>query len=390
MSVSHQASAEHDGALTLERALANARADTGLDDFGPNDFIEPLRTYLGIVAQAPLSVAGREAQTQLIHRCLVNRLRFASDLKRHPEILEEDVSDPIVVLGFPRSGTTVLQRMISADPQMQNLQLWRVLNPAPFPGEAASGPVERIAQAQALEQQIRTYNPALFAAHPMIADEAEEDWFLHHLTFQHVGNVFWGVPSQAYLDYLGSLPRLPSYRYVADLLRYLQWQDGGRRDRRWVLKTPVHIGCLEELLTVHPRATLIYPRRDFQTVVASFCHALESSIGGTLEITPTQIGALAMTFWQAEMQRFADSRARLGDRLDIQEVHYQDLLSDPIRHVRVLYERAGVRLGDDGERAIRTWLADNPAGKHGKNVYDLARYGLSSAEVAAAFGRFDS
>src|SRR3546814_13290480 len=112
--------------------------------------------------------------------------------------------------------------MISADPAMQNLALWRVLNPSPFPGESAGQPVERLAIAQAAEDAIRTHNPALFTAHPMIVREAEEDWFLHHLTFQHVGNVFWSLLSPEYLEYLRSLPREPTYRYVADLLRYLQ------------------------------------------------------------------------------------------------------------------------------------------------------------------------
>jgi hypothetical protein len=38
-----------------------------------------------------------------IVRDLVNRLRFQKDLKKHPEILDEDVSDPFVIMGLPRS-----------------------------------------------------------------------------------------------------------------------------------------------------------------------------------------------------------------------------------------------------------------------------------------------
>ena len=373
----------------LTRALTAASNETGLHDFGPDDFREPLRVYLDLERQAPLSAEGRQQQMHLVQRCLVNRLRIARDIAAHPEILREDVSDPIVVLGFPRSGTTVLQRMLSADPSMQNLALWRVLNPAPLPGEVPGEPVERRAIAKATEEAIRTYNPALFTAHPMIADEAEEDWFLHHLAFQHVGNVFWSLLSREYLTYLRTLPRLPTYRYVADLLRYLQWQDGGKRGRRWVLKTPVHIGCVDELLAVHPRATLIYPRREFTTVVASFCHALESSVGATLPITPQQIGELAMDFWPAEMRRFYETRRRLGSALNLMEVHYQDLLSDPIRHIRALYERAGTSLTAAGAQAIQSWLAHNPAGKHGRNVYELHRYGLSEHAVKSAFAEFD-
>jgi hypothetical protein len=376
-------------AAYLERVLQEAERATGLSDFGPHDFLEPLRVYLDLQQDAPLSAEGRLQQEQLVQRCLANRLRFARDLAQHPAILEEDVSDPIVVLGFPRSGTTVLQRMLSADPAMQNLALWRVLNPAPLPGERPGAPTERVAIAQATEDAIRTHNPALFTAHPMIANEAEEDWFLHHLAFQHVGNVFWCLLSQEYLRYLRSLPRLPGYRYVADLLRYLQWQDGGKRGRRWVLKTPVHIGCLDEILAVHPNATFVYPQREFTTVVASFCHALESSVGTSMAITPRAIGTLTLDFWTAEMERFAQARRRLGDRLNLTQIHYQDLLGDPLRHVRALYARAGTRLDATGEHAIRRWLADNPAGKHGRNVYTLERYGLDAADVTAAFSRYD-
>src|SRR5690606_6163617 len=92
--------------------------------------------------------AGFTQLDTMAHRLLVNRLRFAEDLAHHPEILDEDVSDPIVVIGFPRSGTTVLQRMMSADPAMQSLKLWRLLNPAPFPGEAPGEPGGRLAFAE--------------------------------------------------------------------------------------------------------------------------------------------------------------------------------------------------------------------------------------------------
>lgn len=373
----------------LRHALEAAQREAGAEDFGPEDFREPLRVYLELEDRAPLTDGGRLQQRDLVQRCLVNRLRFTHDLTAHPEILREDVSDPIVVLGFPRSGTTVLQRMLSADPAMQKLALWQALNPAPLPDEVPGMPTGRLAIAHATEQAIRTHNPALFTAHPMIATEAEEDWFLHHLAFQHVGNVFWSLISQEYLAYLRSLPRLPTYRYVANLLRYLQWQEGGKRGRRWVLKSPVHIGCLDALLDVHPRATFVYPRRDFPTVVASFCHALESSVGSTLRITPAQIGELAMAFWIPEMARFHESRRRLGDSLRLSEIHYQDLLQDPIRHARAIYELAGTRLTPEGEEAMCRWLADNPAGKHGKNMYDLERYGLTKDRVERAFAEFE-
>ena len=372
------------------RALAEARAASGIDRMEPADFVAALDAFYHFARQNTPSEAGFAQLDAMVQRLLVNRLRFAEDLARHPEILREDVSDPIVVIGFPRSGTTVLQRMMSADPAMQSLKFWRLLNPAPFPGEVASDPGGRLVFAEGVADAIRTGNPALHAAHPAVADDADEDWNLHHLTFQHVGHIYTGVPDPDYLAYLRTLPRLPTYRYVADLLRYLQWQDGGRRGRKWILKSPVHVGHLEEVLTFHPGATFVYPRRDFRTVVASFCNALEAAQQPHLTRSPAAIGRIALEYWVPEMHRFQQARARLGNRLKMIEVDYRDMLADPIRHIRTFYQQAGLALSDAGEAAIRAWIADNPAGKHGINQYSLERYELTEAMVDDAFGFLDS
>lgn len=370
--------------------LASAQNKAGLEDFGEYAFLEPFRQYVRYLNESPFTPEGREQQLGLVERWLVNRLRLAADLAAHPEILEEDVSDPIVILGFPRTGTTVLQRMISADPCKQALEFWRVLNPAPFPGEAHESPTARIAFAQAVEDETRRHNPLLFAAHPSLAREADEDWFIHQMTFQHVGNVFAGIVTPEYLAYLNSLPRLPGYRYVADVLRCLQWQDGGRCGRRWVLKSPIHMGCIEEMLAVHPGAVFVYPTRDLKTVMASYCHALQSSIGTSLAISPETIGSLSMAFWKAEMRRFHDARQRLGARLNLIEIPYKELMADPVEKICEIYRRAGDELAPDSERAIRSWIADNPAGKHGKNEYSLDTFGLTESMVEAAFSEFET
>lgn len=368
------------------RALAAARVESGIDREEPEDFRAALDAFYHFARRNTPTPEGFAQLDAMVQRLLINRLRFAEDVARHPEILAENVADPIVVLGFPRSGTTVLQRMMSADPAMQSLKFWRLLNPAPFPGEAAHLPGGRLAFAEAVADAIRIHNPALHAAHPAVADDADEDWNLHHLSFQHVGHIYTGVPDGDYLDYLRSLPRRPSYAYVADLLRYLQWQDGGRRGRKWILKSPVHVGHLEEMLAFHPGATFVYPRRDFKTVVASFCNALEAAGQPYMTRSPAAIGRIALEYWVPEMHRFSQARARLGARLKMIEVDYRDLLADPIPHIRAFYLQAGTRLSDEGEAAIRAWIADNPAGKHGINQYSLERYELTEAMVDDAFG----
>lgn len=367
--------------------LEAASTECGLDDFGPPDFLPSLEAWLREAASPQVTDVGRAVFAQTAQRCLVNRARFARDLAAHPEILDEDISDPIIVLGFPRSGTTVLQRMLSADPSKQSMLLWRVLNPAPFPGEDPAG---RIAFAEAVEQAMRTHQPAMFAAHPIFARDAEEDWYLHHFGFGHVANICLGLFTPSYLAYLRGLPRQSSYDYAGDLMRYLQWQDGGKRGRPWILKSPAHIGYLEEMLKVHPKATFVYPRRDFRTVMASFCYTLEMYAEHTINLDPRAIGALSMDLWAGEMKRFHDARRRLGPRLKLMEIPYLELVRDPLPQIGAIHELAGLKLSSAGEGAIRRWIADNPQNKHGQNVYSLDRYGLTPEQVDEAFGEFET
>ena len=373
-----------------QKAQQKASTEAGLNDFGPYPFITPLNELFRDIEDTNITEAGREILRQNVHRFLVNRLRFTDDLKHHPEISQEQVDDPIVVLGFPRSGTTVLQRLMSADPAMQRLEFWRVYNPAPFPNEPPGNPAGRIAVVQALEDAIRAHNPALFSVHQFKAREAEEDWLLHQMSFQHPCNFVMGLASQNYVDYTRTLPREPSYEFVADLLRYLQWQDGGRRGRRWILKAPGHIGCIDALLAAHPNATFVYPRRDFRTVVSSFCYSFETFNGDALRVPPETLGEIAMNFWGHEMGRFYESRQRLGTRLRMKEIDYRELMRDPITLIREVYELAGTKLSATGEAAMRSWLAENPAGKHGTNQYGLERYGLTEAAVEEVFGKYET
>jgi hypothetical protein len=283
----------------------------------------------------------------------------------------------------------VLQRMMSADSSKQSLKMWRVFNPAPFPGEDPKNPVERIAYAKGVEDAMRTLNPAGYAAHPLVAEDADEDYFLHLMSFRHIGQLWFGLMSEAYLAYLQRLDRQPTYDFVGNMLRYLQWQDGGRRGRRWILKSPAHVGNIEQLLKVHPKATFVYPRRDFLTVMASFCHTADSNLNGAILLSPEEIGTISLNAWRTEMQRFQATRDRLGDRLTITEMNYRDMLSDPIGSIRHILGVAGSPLTEQGEAEIRQWVADNPAGKHGVNTYTLDHYGLTERQVQDAFGEFE-
>lgn len=198
--------------------MAAASAMTGLDDWG--DDLECI-VSLGILLAdmrntADLNDLGTASQAQDILRLLVNRLGFTRDLREHPEILDEELVPPIVILGLPRTGTSKLQRTIASDPGMQRLEVRRLLNPAPMPGD----PQTRISLGEQFEAMLRQA-PEFMARHPMEAHEPDEDLWLMELTFDapvashrlHLPNHRkWIADRQA-----------SAYAYMRTLLQYLQW-----------------------------------------------------------------------------------------------------------------------------------------------------------------------
>jgi len=208
--------------FNLDSVLDSARTEAGLDDFGDEGFVEALAKMLETVAaEVRFKPAGLLNFKAMNQRLLVNRLRYQRDVTRHPEILEEDVSDPIMILGMPRTGTTKLQRMMSADPNAIPLLLWMAQNPAPFPGELPGAPEGRIAFARAIQEAQAEQNPDFLASHERTAEDADEDSDLLLGAFDYV-MLYIIDPAPSFLAWVQERSRLPAYRYQMQLRQHLQ------------------------------------------------------------------------------------------------------------------------------------------------------------------------
>jgi hypothetical protein len=371
-----------------QQLLAAARAQTGLEDFGPEPFVEPLERLLKAAAEeANLNEIGVMALQGDVERFLSNRLRFQQDLKGHPEILGEDVSDPIIVTGLPRTGTSKLQRMLSADPGVQQLLVWRLLFPAPLPGGTAGGADPRIAVAEQFAGMLANF-PDFQAAHPTLFDEVDEDLLLFEMTFQSVVSTFrFRMPS--YLEWVLNRPVDDTYRYVKSLLQYLQWQDGGRRGRPWVLKTPVHIGYLDAVAAVYPRATVVHCHRDPVQVIPSFARAVEASrLIGSSAVDAPELGREQLSLWSEMADRNLLLRDKLASTLRIIDVAYDEIRIDPLATVRRIHAAHGLSLTEEGRAAMEDWAAQNPQHRHGHHRYSLEQFDLDPDRIRQAFAAY--
>jgi hypothetical protein len=374
--------------LDPEVLLAAAQAEAGLTDFVDQGFREPMARLLEAAGtEAGLNVLGVTAWKATIQSALVNRLRLYRDLETHPEIAEEDVSAPIVLVGLPRTGTTKLHRMLSAVPNVQQLLLWRLLNPAPFPGWRAAEPDPRIDVAKAYETMLWDGVPDLMAGHPMGAEQPDEETLLMETSFEFfIHAIRLHVPT--YLSWVRQRSLLPTYNYLRLQLQYLQWQDGGRRGRPWIMKSPLHSGNIDTLMATFPGAIVVQCHRDPAVVIPSMARLTESYRKTQCDLVDlTQIGATQLAIWSEELSKNLAKRDQLEGQIPIFDVQYSEIVDEPLTVIDEIFRRAGWSLTPDVERKM-TSAAELPHRGSGRHEYSLERYGLSAEEIRTHFGSY--
>lgn len=369
--------------LEREALMAAASAASGLDDWGDDTgFIDSLDILLADMRTvAELNDIGVASQVQDILRLLVNRLGFTRDLREHPEILDEELVPPIVILGMPRTGTSKLQRTIAADPGMQRLEVWRLLNPAPMPGD----PQTRIALGEQFEAMLRQV-PEFMARHPMEAHEPDEDLWLMELTFD--------APVASHRLHLPNHRKWiadrqdSAYAYMRTALQYLQWQDGGARGRPWVLKSPMHIGQVAALHGLFPDATFVQCHRDVYTVLGSYCSLIEVARGMNTDVVDlASLGPEFAQFWGGYTARNLAARSSIPD-LDIYDVDFVQIRDDIDGVVAEIYRRAGRPVTDESRTAFEAYNARRPAGHFGAHDYQPSRWGVTPELVDECFAAY--
>jgi hypothetical protein len=375
----------------LAAVLADAQRKESLTDWGPGDFEQPLQVLLDDYATADLNAIGVLILRAGIVHSLRMRLRAQEWIRRNPEIPQERVVAPVVVVGMMRSGTTLLQRLLAADPRFHCAYGWEVVEAAPKLDYPFTGVDPRIAVSEAREDKSRELAPDLFVIHPMYAREAEEEIvFLADAFLSHVPESGAHLPH--YRSWLDAQDFTPAYAYLHRMLQFLQWQKrqaGSQSDTvatRWVLKSPAHLGYLGELRAQFDDLHIVHMHRDPRATIAS-----GASLNATLHamhadtVDADRVGAqwLQRMGWtndraMAVRDTWTDDAARVTD------IAFEDAVSDPIAQVARVYDAIGLPLTVGAEEAMRRWLTERPR-EAARPPYGLADYGLRPEQVDERF-----
>ena len=364
--------------------IDEAKAQTGLTDFGDPwmlNHIQPLIDALNKTAKlGPEGIYGAE---MMITNALSNRLRLIDLLKEHPEILDEDVEVAAVLSGLPRTGSTMLHRMLASAPELTAMRWYETQNYLPLPGEMPGDPSPRIAAAEGILAYMMEKIPELMSIHPMSITQPDEEVIVLGQLFSSsmIESTYFVPDFAAFLD---DQDPMPAYQDLITILKCLQWQDKSRGGKTWVLKTPGHLNSMATALKAFPNAKFITTHRDPVATVPSYCSMMHSLYKmGSSEITNEQIG----TYWAPRLKRWLDQymSARAGQDTRFMDIHYKRLLENPVAVGAAVLEFADIPMSQEIEAGMEGWIEANAREHRAPHKYSLEDFGLCKSGIESLF-----
>jgi hypothetical protein len=362
--------------LNADALMTQAAAATGLDDFGPMDFVERLETILhSLNTEAPLSPMGRIGAASQMGQLLQNRLLIAALLARHPEIHDIEIAAPIVIAGLPRTGTTHLHNLISADPALRSLPYWESQQPVPLPTETslANTPEDpRLARTEGGLQVMNMIMPDFNRMHEMTTWHVHEEIQILAIDFSTM--MFETMaPMPTWRDYYKSHDQTPHYEYLKTVLKACQFLRGGTR---WILKSPQHLEQFGPLARTFPDATFLVTHRDPVSVMVSMGTMV--SYSARISLSPVDPVAIS-NYWADRLDDMLNAAMRDRELLaasQSMDIRFDQFMADDLGTIRDIYALAGQPMDAAAEAALANYGATHERERFGKVIYDVDQIGI--------------
>jgi hypothetical protein len=373
--------------LDADALHARAIADTGLDDFGPDDYRERLDVYLTALHEIDdMHGPGIVNFFSQMSQWLKNRLLLTDLLKRHPEIHEIELLPPVVIAGLPRTGTTHLHNLLAAAPTFRTLPYWESFEPFPTPAGVGLEPDPRAARMDVAVQVMNIVMPHFALMHEMTTEHVHEE-------IQLLANDF----STMFMETLAHVPRwtdyylahdqTSTYEYLATQLKALQFLRGGRR---WLLKSPQHLEQLPVLNKVFPGVAVVCTHRDPVPVAVSMIAMITYSARMHRSAVPVQqIAAAWIDRLELMLAALVCDRDVIAQERSI-DVTFDDFMADELGVAERVYGLVGEPVTDDARTAMADYRAGHQRGRLGRVVTSCEMFGLDEDDLHARFAPYVS
>ncbi len=353
-----------------------------LDNFGENNFIEPLSRLLDSChCEARLNLIGKIALRSDITQQLCNRLLLQRKREISPGVAREQIHRPLFIVGLPRTATTLLHTLLAADPAHRAPLTWEVMQPTLGQDEDGACRIERTERNLVW---LKWLAPEFCRVHATGARLPQECVSLMSPSFlSDQFDTMFNVP--AYRAWFLRQDLSPAYRFHRRFLQHLQH---GSDPRRWILKAPAHMFALPALLSAYPDAIFVQSHRAPLEAIASV-----SSLITILRrifsdaVDAREIGREALRYWSETLNRFMQQRERLlhGRVCDLL---YRDIQEKPLQAIAQIYHHFDWQLSPEAEARMRRLLTQQPPELRSFHRYDAARFGFRFKEEEELFGEY--
>jgi hypothetical protein len=370
--------------IVQESIIASAIKLAGSEDFGGDDFLEPLTLLIdSINNEAKLTPAGLFMAANYITSDLVTRLKLVKALRENPDIEAQPVVAPISIVGMPRTGTTFLFEMISSDSRFRVPASWEAERPFPHPEKETRFTDPRIAQSEQTFKIINYLADGLTAMHEIGALLPQECIILQgpSLRSQSYSTVY-SVPS--YMNWLANCDMSFSYSWHKRLVQYLQYKHSAER---WVFKSPAHPGHIEDFLKIYPDAKFVQTHRPLLDVLSSvsslFCKMRSPY---SHHVDPIGVGVEMMKDFGGALNKLVELRAHNSHVNSIfLDLQYSDIIKNPDAAYEAFCEFSGIGLPDGYASNGSNFQRERPQHRNGKHVYKPEWFGLGQEVINNKF-----
>ena len=367
-----------DRAALVEAAFAA----TGCTDLGEDSWQDGLDRLLDdLDGPARLNDLGRTIVEAEVVGYLTTRLRILEWRRDHPEVADGPVTRPIVIVGQPRTGTTILYDLLAQDPSNRAPLTWEVDQPVPPPETATYATDPRIAEADAIAAMPDLLIPGFTDFHPLGATLAQE-------CVRMTGGDFRSMIFPTQYDVPGydrwllhEADMAPAYRWHRIYLQHLQSRHAGDR---WLLKSPCHLWSLGALLDEYPDALVIQTHRDPVRVISSI-----SALAALLRSMASDHASVATAAREYAEDILLGLDRSVAARQDgtlppgqVVDVQFAEFLADPFSTIGAVYDALGLEFTAGAESAMRAFLDTHPGDGGGAGSrYTWADTGLDADEL---------
>jgi Sulfotransferase family len=371
--------------LDADALHAQARADTGLADFGAEDYRERLDVYLAALRDiGGLHDAGVVNFYGQLLQLLKNRLLLIDLLSRHPEIDDIELRSPVVIAGLPRTGTTHLHNLLAAAPTFRTMPYWESNEPFPMPAEDGVEPDPRRARMDIAVGVLNTVMPHFALMHEMTTDHVHEEIQLLANDFSTMlFETLADVPR--WRDYYQAHDQTPHYEYLARQLKAMQFLRGGRR---WLLKSPQHLEQVPVLDRVFPDSIVVFTHRDPVPVALSMIAMITYS--ARMHRCPVPVQQIA-DFWIDRLDQMLSALVRDRDTIGPDrsiDIRFDDFMADELGVAERVYALAGEPFTEEARMAIADYLSGHQRGRRGNIETSCEMFGLTQDGLHARFAPY--